>query len=196
MTRATLPTIERLLRFCAPFAIAGFVVPVVIDPIKSHPMWRLAHVSKEVFEGQPPLTYRDASASVVSPSPMFWIEAAFFHAAPAIIGRCLNTAGVAVRAAGNVAVTQLLAMEAAATAYLSLFHVAVVDYGFCSAVALADPESHGCSVRKPHGDKATEALASDIVESGHNGSSYERLRQEAARRFSGGPSRHYSTEST
>ena len=38
-------------------------------------------------------------------------------------------------------------------------------------------------------EEASETLAGDILESGHDGSFDEQLRQEAARRFSGGPSR-------
>jgi hypothetical protein len=56
-------------------------------------------------------------------------------------------------------------------------------------VAAAGPERSFAHVREADNRQSSETLASDIFECGHDGSDDERLCQEAARRFSGGPSR-------
>jgi hypothetical protein len=47
---------------------------------------------------------------------------------------------------------------------------------------------------KAQGDKSHKTLSGDIFESRHDGSSYERLRLESARRFRGGPVRYSTTQ--
>lgn len=74
---------------CPP-AVAGFVVPVVVDPVEAV-LWRwpLTHVSKEVAErGAPPIAYVDAATAIERISLVLLIAAAGDHPGPGfVLGR-------------------------------------------------------------------------------------------------------------
>jgi hypothetical protein len=80
-------------------------------------------------------------------------------------------------------------METSATGCLPHPQGIGADGLFRSAIAAALPNSAAVHMEELNGHQSTKPLASDISECGHNGSSRELLCQEAARRFSGGPSR-------
>jgi hypothetical protein len=72
----------------------------------------------------------------------------------------------------------------------------VADASGCGvpAVAFEFPEKLlSLPAAKTDGDKSPEAFTSDIFESGHGDLSSRLLCQVAARRFSGGPSRYFTT---
>jgi hypothetical protein len=80
-------------------------------------------------------------------------------------------------------------METSATGCLPHPQGIGADGLFRSAIAAALPNSAAVHMEELNGHQSTKSLASDIHKSGHDGLSVGLLRQEAARRFSGGPSR-------
>jgi hypothetical protein len=74
-----------------PSAVAGLIVPVVVDPVDSVSGSRsLAHVRKEVGEGCfPAFTYADASSAVVLEAGLFGVSASREHPGPDFVLRQL-----------------------------------------------------------------------------------------------------------
>lgn len=79
---ATDAAVVRLHDTRSPSAIRRLVISVVVDAIKRHLWFRLAHVSEKVLEGQPSVTDDDASSSVFIEMLRVRIEAPLFHSEP------------------------------------------------------------------------------------------------------------------
>ena len=170
-----------------PSTIAGFVSPVIVDAVECEPGWRLAHVSEEVVKGQPSLANGDATGAIPRPCPVTWVCAALNERRPAGIEGCGFPSEIV-----PVLVIKLggfLAVKTTATGHASP-DIADCSSGGVSTVTAAFPdELLSLPAAEADDGQSSETLASDIFECGHDGSFRELLRQEAARRFSGGPSR-------
>lgn len=179
-----------LLEGRRPSAVAGSIRPVVVDPLDRQSRRRFAHVFKEGLKTvAPSITDRNATAAIVFERLGLRVEAALFHLRPALEG---GSAPAPMRADTGA---QFFTMQTAATDCQASGHVSHRDRFFGATVASAKPNrsSKFVSTQKAAGDEATEALPSDIFESGHNGLRERLLCQGTARRFSGGPSCYFST---
>lgn len=79
------PIVHLLFSRC-PAAIARFVVAVVINPIKRHPLWLNAHIFKEVSKAiQPSIADRNTTPTVVREKFIAWVKASLFDTTPRII---------------------------------------------------------------------------------------------------------------
>lgn len=154
--------VHLLFRGCSPSAIAGFVVPVIVDAVKGSSARPISHVLAKRGEVLSPLrAHLDATAAVVGVFPILRILAAINCSAPSLIGRSCPVNALPVpklglanrfakRAATALAVTgsQLLRLRDRAVA----------------AVALAKP----CRVielvswRRRNGNQSSKALTSQI----------------------------------
>jgi hypothetical protein len=170
-----------------PSAIAGLVSPVVVDAVNSQSRRWLAHVSEDVFEGLPSFANRDAARAVTGVICIVWVEAAVHYRRPSGVQRGPRASGR--MAVFEVAGDKFVPMGAPATGYASP-DIADRSDGGVSTVAAAFPdELFPLPATETQSDEASETLAGDILESGHDGYLPELLCQEAARRFSGEPPR-------
>lgn len=146
-------SVVRLNELRRPSAIAGLVVPVVVDAVETKPIRTGAHIGEEVLESAPRLMDGDASSAVPIVLLVSRTRTPINHRSPRVVGRRARhqmravafahetTAGSGVTAAKLVAVHKLSS----------------------AAVALAIPQS---SVARDDG-KFAEHAASQIDESGH-----------------------------
>jgi predicted TIM-barrel fold metal-dependent hydrolase len=182
----TAPVVVRLLNG-RPSAIAQLVVAVVVDAVEQHAWWWFAHVFKERLESiAPAVTDRDAPTAVFAELRVFRIGAALLHRGPTLVG---GSAAPPMRASEGA---KLFAVEAFATEDVPAEEGVAANDLLRPAIAQAVP--HGAPVPvhvgKADNRQSSETLTSDISECGHGGFSVKLLCQEAARRFSDGPSRH------
>lgn len=76
-------SIALLLRRRGPTTIGRFVVPVVVDPVKTVPVPRtIAHINIKSREVVPPLTNGDPPSTVARILLMLWVAAALAHRGP------------------------------------------------------------------------------------------------------------------
>jgi len=184
-TADTTPIVVRLLN-ARPTAIAGFVSEIVVDPVKQHTRRRFAHVLKKCLEAVlPSVAHGDAATTVVLEPPVLGVQATLLHRCPAFEG------GRAPPSMCSDAGAQLFTMKTAATDRQASGHVSHRNVFLSPAIASATPNGamELVPTRKTKRDQSPKTFSGDILESGHNGSDEERLCQEAARRFSSGPSR-------
>jgi len=89
-----------------------------------------------------------------------------------------------------------LGFAASATDGVPVVQVANLNDGHDSAVALAEPSRLTAfgHLKEFEDGQSTVSSSTDIFESRHDGSSYERLRLESARRFLGAPVRYSTTK--
>ncbi len=174
-----------LFKLSGPSTVAWFISSAVVDAVNRRPGRRLFHVRKEVWERPPPRTNRNAPAAVISEARMLRIVTAADHLFPTVVGRRARAS------VGSVERSGARAVKTAATSGVAALQVFAADDWFAPAIARTCPErlSPLPGMRKPKHGQATKAPPRDISASGHDGSSRELLCQEAARRFSGGPSR-------
>jgi hypothetical protein len=152
-----------------PADIAGFVVPVVVDAVDGLSGRALAHVLQESFEAQPTFTNGDAAPAVTRPSIAFRIGASLYYFHPGAIGwRWPSLSGVAMFQ------TVWLFSSLTAAARLAIKRV---HWLFHAAIASSEPAglSELTDVGKSDDRQSSEALAGDILERRHGGSSCERL---------------------
>ena len=177
-----------LFRFRSPPAVVGGVPKIVVDPVNRQFWQTFAHVGEEVFESEPALADSDAASAV---GFIFQVASSTEHGSPtAICGR----GGVTSIMPMFQRVAQFSSDTEAATCCRLGEQAVASNYLFNSAVAETEKiRSSGFRcMRKAHDGQTTEALTRDISESGHGDLFQRLLRQEAARRFSGGPSRFCS----
>ena len=120
-----------------PSAIAGFVVSVVVDPVKRHPRRTFAHVFKEWFERLPTVAKRDASATVVFPLRPAGVGASAFHGFPSAprFGCVLSVRHSSV----GVQADSITAARGCSEPLDGSLYVAGSGVGFVSAIALETP---------------------------------------------------------
>jgi hypothetical protein len=175
-----------LLKGRCPSAVVRSVRTVVVDPLDGQPRRRFTHVCKESLKAvTPAVTDRNAATAVVLEPLVLGVEATLFHRCPAF---------EAARAPASMcsdAGAQRFTMKTAATDCQASGHVSHRDGFLDATVAPAEPNGslEFVSMQKANGDEAAKTPSGDIFECGHNGSPRELSCQEAARRFSGGPSR-------
>jgi hypothetical protein len=81
------PSIGSLSHSAIPFAIARFVVGVIVDAFDSHKRRAFPHVFQEVSVGVPSLTHSNSSSSIVFKPWMIRISASRPHVFPANVCR-------------------------------------------------------------------------------------------------------------
>lgn len=77
--------IVTLFLSCFPATVFGFVVPVIVNSTNSHSGIRMPHVSKEVFELQPPITNNDPPSAVIIERFVFRVLTSGDHVCPCSI---------------------------------------------------------------------------------------------------------------
>jgi len=82
--KAVCASVPVLLLSGGPPTVAGFVVPAIVDTVKTHSGgWALAHVREEGYEGlTPAFTHTDASTAVVAKVRHVRILATLDHVSP------------------------------------------------------------------------------------------------------------------
>jgi hypothetical protein len=83
----TVSAVYSLLRGSSPATVAGFVVSVVIDSVKSHTRRLLAHVFQEVTKVSPAITHCDTTAAPVFPAVVSRVRTASNHVRPGMVCR-------------------------------------------------------------------------------------------------------------
>lgn len=112
-------SVIRLNELCGPSAIAGFVVPVIVDAIEAKSIRTDAHVGEKILESTPLLIDGDASPAVPVVLLVSRTRTPINHRSPRVVGRRARhqmravafahetTAGSSVTAAKLVAVHEL-----------------------------------------------------------------------------------------
>jgi hypothetical protein len=176
--------VPTLLKGRSPAAVLGSIGPVIVDPIDRHSGGRFAHVFKESLEAvEPTVADENSAAAVIFEVLVFWVETTPLHPCPALVSWCVRAPMC------SVASIQHLTLKAAATDCFTADHPNHRDWFVCPAVAMTEPDRflEFVSMQEVERDQATEALACDILASGHSGLRESRLCQEVARRLRAGP---------
>src|SRR6185436_16398544 len=98
---------------CCPATIAGFITSRVVDAIDGLPWRTLAHIDKEVGEGQPSLANGDALAAILPVAAMALPHTSRDHVVPRLVGRGLPVSAI-------VAVTVLAVSNTPGGAHVDL----------------------------------------------------------------------------
>lgn len=86
-----------------PATVAGFIIPIPVNPPKRGSYWPLAHISQEVLKSAPAFAHADAPTAVSMPGRMLGIATANAHASPRTVsGRWLATAPMPMPDAGII----------------------------------------------------------------------------------------------
>lgn len=143
-----------------PTAVAGLVVPIIVDSVERVALGVLAHVRQKVVEGAPALAHGDSAPAVVVKVGGFRVEAARLDSGPdSVGGRGLISHVVAVP---RLLLSNLLALHLRASAR----HTPAVNQGgdvgesLSSAVADTSPNNLATHalVSRRNGKKASESL--------------------------------------
>lgn len=79
---SNLSTVSGLLKFCSPPTVVGRVVSVIVNPIKSHVLWRLPHILKKVFKVMPSFADFYSAATIIFKVNIFRVIAPGLHVSP------------------------------------------------------------------------------------------------------------------
>lgn len=74
-----------LLQRSRPATVAGFIVPIVIDPVDTHSRGNGAHISQKRFESEPSLADLNSTRTIVGIFEMIGIQTATLHGTPSPI---------------------------------------------------------------------------------------------------------------
>ena len=161
-------TIIGLFFWSSPAAVAGFVIPVVVDPIKGQSMRTFSHVCEKVNEIEPAFADGNASTSVAIPLIVIRIEASSFHVRPGNVraGSFKSVALPMSILSGRCS----FALDATATGCSATQQIVADNGCFGSAVAFAKPSCVRpfSPIRGAHQNHQTsEASVGKIDEVGH-----------------------------
>jgi hypothetical protein len=145
-----------------PAAVAGFVVPIVVDTVERHSGGALAHIGEEVFEVAPPFAERDASSAIPLELSCFRVGAALPHVDP----RGVGSVGVASGAApvlGDLG-GEPLTPNAPATGGIAAPQVATLNGCCAPARARAQPicVARHVRMREAQRNQLAEALTGNV----------------------------------
>lgn len=79
--------IHRLLIWRLPFAVSGFVIPIILDSAKAFSFWLFSHIFEKIRERHPSITNGDPTSTIMFPILTVGIRASFNHGCPAMVGR-------------------------------------------------------------------------------------------------------------
>jgi hypothetical protein len=151
---------------CCPSAIAGFVIPVVVDAVKGEVGRPFTHIGKEVYEVEPLFANCDTATSIVLPDMAFGVGASSYHRSPRSIG-----SGYAGLMRWGMAVSGLgfsLSLKAPATGCVTARKVVADSDTFSSTVASVDPACVSVlCMREAQNSQASKSLPCEISEGGH-----------------------------
>ena len=85
-------TIPVLFCSCCPPTIARFVVPIIVDAVKTMFGWAWTHIGVEISKVEPTLTYCDSASAIVFPPVVVDFKAASLHRLPTTILRRIGHA--------------------------------------------------------------------------------------------------------
>jgi hypothetical protein len=160
--------IAGLLPSGCPATVAGLVIPVDVDAVKSSAGGPRPHVAQECGEVVAPgRAHRNSAGTVIHEIVVVGIEASRFRIEPCVVfGRFSGSDRMSV---GLCTGNELFGSQATATRRVAAGHRAnaVLDLG--SAVASRPPNATlRATLAGPfNGDKATEPLSSDVFRNGH-----------------------------
>lgn len=136
-----------------PSAIAGAVVPVIVDSIEAQPIRTNTHVSKEHFKPTPLRRHRNASTAVAVELFVGRARASVKHRAPRVVSGGARHQVLAIA----------LADEAAARLCVSAAELLAVSDLYAAASTSASPKM---TAPRDHGQLSVNA-ASEIYKGGH-----------------------------
>lgn len=84
------PLIALLLALCRPFAIAWFVISVIVDALNGVLRWALSHIGNKAFKGQPSIANGNPASAVILPRYVRWIVAPAENSSPNIVERVVR----------------------------------------------------------------------------------------------------------
>ena len=79
--------VTRLLFTSSPTAVLRRVIAVVINSIKCHAFWRVAHISYKVIESVPATAYANSSAAIAAVTGFRGVIATLKHRSPYLVNR-------------------------------------------------------------------------------------------------------------
>jgi hypothetical protein len=153
---------------CCPAAVAGLVIAIVVDAVKSGSGWAYAHIGEEIYKGEPPFANGDAPTSVALPPIAFLVETSGLHGRPRTIGWGEKMLSWRM-AMARLYFGQVFAAKTPATRNLPFHKVGSGDGGnFVPARANARPSSMlFLYVRKVLHRQAAEDSSCQLEASGH-----------------------------
>lgn len=162
-------TVFGLLRIGCPTTVPRLVMAARIYAVDGEPARPLAHVCKEVGEGQPPLAHSGAAAAVAIPVNRSRVRTARNHVAPRAVGpRPSATPTVAVRKVSETKSTHLLAVNAAAASAPAINELASWRGEPIAAVTNAQPAAIGPALAaRPNDKKPSEPLSHELKRRRH-----------------------------
>jgi hypothetical protein len=142
-----------------PFAVAGFIVPVVVDAIDGVFSARpLTHVSEEIIKDQPAFADCDAATPIPFELDLFGVETPLLHLGPRQVGLCDS-------GFGGVAMANLcfpFALKASAAGGVSARQIVADDDDLDAAVAATQKAFvFGLGVREADDGQAAKTLFRD-----------------------------------
>lgn len=159
-----------LLPGSGPAAVAGLIVPVVVDTVERSADRPFAHVGQEVDEDKPTFTDLDASAMPIA-GVVGASSATLEHGRPgAISGRGEAANACAVRKRPRPDLRGQLFLETSATSGVSGSEQAraAQEQGAASAAAVPEPTGAVFFVAARYDGEATEALSNQVFRGGHD----------------------------
>ena len=158
---AAITAVLHLLLMCSPSAVAGFVVPVVVDAVQLEFGRGFAHIGQEVLEATPAFTDANASPPVASIGRVGFIQTSSTHRCPYLISRSLR------HSMGSLDSTLMgcgFASQTSAASRALIVQILAAYNDDTAALASAFPHYSGATIRGAFDcDEPTELLACEIA---------------------------------
>lgn len=128
--------IAHLSLVIGPSAVSGFIVPIVVDSVKSHPRRAWTHILKECSKAmKPAFAHGDSAQDVVCSTDVFPIGNSLFCLSPRSIFSAF------AKTVDEVKLCPVFSQEASTTGGASSSEIASIDSLACSAFAETNPSS-------------------------------------------------------